>query len=748
MAVIPRLLAVCLFYSINLIAVIRYFDYDDRSGFGFYSKLILLTECFMMLGILTSDYLIPSLSFISRDILKISDRVSGMTLLALGNAIPDITTTYQSMKRNETSLALGELIGGVFFLLTVILGVVGIVSTVKFEPSTSPFADYPESCETYRESMQSHSYSREIFLQDMKIFLTMIVVSTLFLYDGRLFVWECLIMVVTYVACAAYMVSSHLNYGLENNSAVLNGDDHSSLRDIIYDNLSTITEENENSSLLGDNDHIVSPLTNENVNIRLFEAGIAERRKYIRRGIQRYMRTHYTGWVRMTLNDCLDLWEHSDMLKSQENLGKQDQDDIVDRTREIGSNEMDQTEISDTLSELPLPEQLPISKRIKRRSTSLTSNLERLEIPKIVYSDFSQGLVSDRFEQTATPAPVPIFSTPQPLHAPVFDGRPPTYRSLSYDHLGDIIQERNYRAVSDNRSELGEDLENMISRVSGTGREKKWYTASKFITYLIDAEVTLPISELITLLFSFPITLLLAILIPNDVFRSAVGDNSFITALQLSIAPMVFSFTLDNMFNIYWLSLVSIILLFSLLIFEAPLKDYQKHITSCFAFVLSLGGISFTVHLILDVLTSWADSFNLSPSVLGLTIFAWGNSIGDLVSNITFVQLGVIDVALGACFGSPLLYILFGIGIDGILVMLNKHGFRMPEKWYSLLFNCIQFKIDAHLISSSIGIIVAFFILIVGVPVNKWRLDFKVSILLLGLYVAVTVINIIFALKS
>jgi solute carrier family 24 (sodium/potassium/calcium exchanger), member 6 len=46
---------------------------------------------------------------------------------------------------------------------------------------------------------------------------------------------------------------------------------------------------------------------------------------------------------------------------------------------------------------------------------------------------------------------------------------------------------------------------------------------------------------------------------------------------------------------------------------------------------------------------------DLSDSMVGLSILAWGNSIGDLFSNIALARQGYQQMAFAACFGGPML---------------------------------------------------------------------------------------------
>lgn len=57
----------------------------------------------------------------------------------------------------------------------------------------------------------------------------------------------------------------------------------------------------------------------------------------------------------------------------------------------------------------------------------------------------------------------------------------------------------------------------------------------------------------------------------------------------------------------------------------------------------------------------------ISNAILGLTVLAWGNSIGDFVSNLTVAKQGFPRMAVGAAYGGPALNILIGIGLSCII---------------------------------------------------------------------------------
>lgn len=58
------------------------------------------------------------------------------------------------------------------------------------------------------------------------------------------------------------------------------------------------------------------------------------------------------------------------------------------------------------------------------------------------------------------------------------------------------------------------------------------------------------------------------------------------------------------------------------------------------------------------------------PEILGLTLLAWGNSVGDYFTNVAMARKGLANMALTACFAGPVFNLLVTLGI-GFLVRLN-----------------------------------------------------------------------------
>ena len=73
------------------------------------------------------------------------------------------------------------------------------------------------------------------------------------------------------------------------------------------------------------------------------------------------------------------------------------------------------------------------------------------------------------------------------------------------------------------------------------------------------------------------------------------------------------------------------------------------------------------LHLIAGELVALMEAagiaLGVSTALLGLTVLAWGNSVGDLISDTTVARAGQVQMAVSACFGSPLLTTLLGLGL-------------------------------------------------------------------------------------
>lgn len=146
-------------------------------------------------------------------------------------------------------------------------------------------------------------------------------------------------------------------------------------------------------------------------------------------------------------------------------------------------------------------------------------------------------------------------------------------------------------------------------------------------------------------------------------------------------------------------------------------------------FLFAIAWISVVANEVVAVLKALGTILRVSDAVLGLTVFAVGNSLGDLVANTTVAKMGFPMMALSACFGGPMLNILVGIGVSGLLVM-PAHGTYTVE-------------ISHTLVISAITLLATLLFLLVSIPLNKWEMSRTIGIVAVAFWVLSTGLNVI-----
>ncbi|KAK1250369.1 hypothetical protein MKX08_010372 [Trichoderma sp. CBMAI-0020] len=201
---------------------------------------------------------------------------------------------------------------------------------------------------------------------------------------------------------------------------------------------------------------------------------------------------------------------------------------------------------------------------------------------------------------------------------------------------------------------------------------------------------------------------------------------------------------------ILWTLVGSLVLLGALLLLTTEQRRPQYHFLFCFlGFIISIAWISTVAGEVVGVLKTFGVVLGISEALLGLTIFAAGNSVGDLVADITVARLGYPVMALSACFGGPMLNILLGIGVGGVLMMVqdaNHHHSKHPGDDYA--YKPYRIQIGGTLMISSITLLVILLGLLISVPLNKWILSRKIGWVLIAMWSASTIVNVVVELTG
>ncbi|KAJ4197789.1 hypothetical protein NW755_000484 [Fusarium falciforme] len=249
----------------------------------------------------------------------------------------------------------------------------------------------------------------------------------------------------------------------------------------------------------------------------------------------------------------------------------------------------------------------------------------------------------------------------------------------------------------------------------------------------------------------------------SSVKNDCTGWNRWLVALQLFTGPQFAVFVLwanmledwDNPHKVLvrmvmYSLLASLILLGILVLFTTEERPPKYHYTLCFmGFIISIAWISTIAGEVVGVLKTVGVILNISEALLGLTIFAAGNSVGDLVADITVARLGYPVMALSACFGGPMLNILLGIGIGGAMMMIQKANKKHRQNpSHPIKYKPYRIQVGGTLMISAITLLVMLVGLLIVVPMNKWILSRKIGWGLIALWTVSTIVNVVVELTG
>ncbi|KAL8731765.1 MAG: hypothetical protein Q9166_003212 [cf. Caloplaca sp. 2 TL-2023] len=232
--------------------------------------------------------------------------------------------------------------------------------------------------------------------------------------------------------------------------------------------------------------------------------------------------------------------------------------------------------------------------------------------------------------------------------------------------------------------------------------------------------------------------------------------NRWLVATQIFTAPLFIvllfwantdpNLRMRNLLLPCLYSLIASLVVFGLLVLTTtPSKPPTYRYLLCFlGFVVAIAWISTIANEVVGVLKAFGVILGISDAILGLTVFAVGNSLGDLVADITVARLGFPVMALSACFGGPMLNILLGIGISGMYMTIRKGQHKHDQHPNQPVhYQPYQLEISPTLVISGVTLVVTLLGLLIVVPLNKWTIDRRVGWALVALWTASTIGNVI-----
>ncbi|XP_078149505.1 cation/calcium exchanger 1-like [Carex rostrata] len=149
-------------------------------------------------------------------------------------------------------------------------------------------------------------------------------------------------------------------------------------------------------------------------------------------------------------------------------------------------------------------------------------------------------------------------------------------------------------------------------------------------------------------------------------------------------------------------------------------------------FIMSVVWTWLVARELVALLVSLGYIIGISPSILGLTVLAWGNSLGDLISNVAMALKGGdggVQIAVSGCYAGPLFNTVVALGVS-----LTIASWREYPQWFEITEDFAMFETLFFLI---LALIWALLVL----PRREMKLDKVLGFGLLGIYLCFLILR-------
>ncbi|KAL6905640.1 hypothetical protein ACP4OV_003241 [Aristida adscensionis] len=253
----------------------------------------------------------------------------------------------------------------------------------------------------------------------------------------------------------------------------------------------------------------------------------------------------------------------------------------------------------------------------------------------------------------------------------------------------------------------------------------------------------------VTKVWEWPITFLLKLTVPSTLPSEW---NKLYVFANICLCPLLLLYSFSSFiplgtrivfllpqirFPLWFVVLfASFCLALSHFLLEKEAPETENIATTLISFIMSVFWISTMAGELLNCLAAIGVIMDFPPAILGMTVLAWGNSVGDLVADVALAKAGQPTIAVAGCFAGPMFNMLVGLG-----TALVVQTARVYPKAFVLEFH--------------IGIVVAFVFLLLSlmgtllvVTWARFRVPRFWGYCLMGLYVLFTIVSIAIARTS
>lgn len=725
--------------------------------FAFASLLLWLGILFSTLGISSSEFFCPNLSTLS-NILGLDESVAGVTFLAFGNGSPDVFSTFAAMRSNTASLAIGELLGAASFIVSVVLGSMCFIKPFTVEPYA--------------------------FLRDTAFFTFAVALIVAVMWDGRLYLWETMSLVGVYVL---YVLVVIIGTWWSNQRERRRARDELVRQEYAEEDTPHFPytdeepyQDDASSGTATPNNHTLQPnslsphytrmraVSNPNPHRQLSHLQLPPR-PYSRSPSP--VRTPLLSPARSPGHSpSHSLSRHSGHIASFSLVGALEFRDIVAGLQpHAASASLEQFETSST------PFAGGYYNRPSSRSRTPTSRGGAERDP---WDDILSGHpLSERTSPVqASHPPWPETPFTPSIIEPLEDGDgrgsptvpeifrvPPTPRvqhatptsPTSDNHPAGLKRPRVKHALIRTFEILFPNLNGFFEKSTVVRLASLFAVPAVLALTLTLPVVATPYGDFASENEQGPKMLtppaerrlvdydpeadgVERTIVAEDMVQEEMHDhlhfNKWLMAAQCVFGPLFCAkVVFDGTSYEFWALLIAGISGFAMSALVGAFADDGRNpagrLARCLmGFFVAVVWIMAIADEVVNVLQTFGFIFGLSHALIGLTIFAMGNSLADLVANISVAAFAPM-MGFSACFGGPMLNMLLGVGLSGTYII------SQTQKPYDL-------KFSRTLVISSMQLLVLLVASAVVIPLNNYHLSRQWGITLIISYIIVTAINV------
>lgn len=673
------------------------------SVFGSY--ILWLVFLFSTLGISTSDFFCPNLATLAH-ILGLDENVAGVTFLAFGNGSPDVFATFAAMKSNSGGLAIGELLGAAAFIISCVVGSMCIIKPFKVD--------------------------RAPFLRDVGFFTIAVIVLLVVLWDNKLESWEAIALIGLYLFYVSVVVVGSWydrrrerkrrmeemmrdEYREDNIPAISEpyhdepeaNPEPSSTLEVPYQRMRAAStpgpprlglemptrprsrESSPHSSATtpGHNHmpsfSLVGALEFRRVVSSLQEQAAGSRLSLFESPVTPYAGGHYHHHLRRTnsshshtsiLHDeRRDPWDAALGVPLEARSPRHSMGDIEGAIPIIEHTPASPS-VTDTETDSVVP-YVPLTRR--QRFFKTLGHIFHVLFPTLhnFTSKSFLGMVASVF---AAPAVLALTLT-----------------------LPVVVTDHNDKGAPEEKLE---DVGRLVD-FEEEGVER---------TLIAEDEVEVEIHEL--------------------------KFNKWLMASQCALSPLFcVAILFDGNGREPWLLLAAGVtgaaIGILVAVFGGRGESTSSRLARCtMGFIVAVVWIMAIADEVVEVLQTFGLIFGLSDAIIGVTIFAMGNSLADLVANMSVAVFAPI-MGFSACFGGPMLNILLGVGVAGTYIT------RQTDHAYPLHFS-------TTLMITGTGLLVLLLATLIFVPLNGYFLPRTWGVALIVGYTCLMIANVVAEVRS